>query len=98
MQRSLFGKAGEAERKRLRNYYMKLVVVDSMGGKCQCCFYRHPKTLQSLEFHHINMAEKDAGLSNLWFHDQQSWDVVTQELRKCILSLFKLSQGNTCWR
>jgi uncharacterized protein (UPF0212 family) len=57
-------------------------MVDSMGGKCQCCGYN--KCNDSLDFHHINPKEKEFGFAKI-MANPKSWEKIANELRKCIL-------------
>ena len=57
-------------------------MVESMGGKCQCCGYN--KTNRALAFHHINPNEKDLGFADTRANPK-SWKKIVEELRKCIL-------------
>lgn len=57
-------------------------VVESMGGKCQCCGY--DKTDSALELHHINPEEKELSFGAIRANPK-SWDKIVEELRKCIL-------------
>jgi 5-methylcytosine-specific restriction endonuclease McrA len=58
--------------------------VDYKGGKCVFCGY--DKYIGSLDFHHLDPAKKDFGLSkvkNTSFNKNQ--DKIKKELDKCIL-------------
>lgn len=57
-------------------------MVQSMGGKCQCCGYN--KTNKALAFHHINPNEKDLGFGDIRANPK-SWAKIVEELKKCIL-------------
>lgn len=57
-------------------------MVESMGGKCQCCGY--DKCHHALEFHHINPDEKEFRLGSVRANPK-SWAKIVEELRKCIL-------------
>ena len=57
-------------------------MIDSMGGKCQCCGYNVcPKVLT---FHHLNPFEKDLALGDARANPKK-WATIVIELRKCIL-------------
>lgn len=56
--------------------------VESMGGKCYICGYSKCNT--ALEFHHLNPEEKDFGISSTRANPI-SWELIVNELRKCIL-------------
>ena len=51
-----------------------------MGDFCQICGY--DKCASALEFHHIDMTEKELAFN---MAKNQSWEIVSNELRKCIL-------------
>ena len=57
-------------------------MVQSMGGKCQCCGYSTCNA--SLAFHHIDPSQKDIAFGNTRANPQQ-WTKLVDELRKCIL-------------
>jgi hypothetical protein len=57
-------------------------MIESMGGKCQCCGYDRCKA--ALEFHHLNMKEKEFTFSAA-LKNPSSWDKLVVELRKCVL-------------
>ena len=63
-----------------RRIYFKQKCVAYKGGECIKCAYN--KDLTALEFHHINSQEKDYDPSKMM---NKSWDVVKNELDKCIL-------------
>jgi len=60
---------------------LKQMAVEYKGGKCKLCGY--DKTVQALEFHHINSAEKDFGIAKKGY--TRSWEKVKKELDKCIM-------------
>jgi hypothetical protein len=60
----------------------KLRIVESMGGKCQCCGY--DKCTQALDLHHLDPTEKEMGLGGIRANPK-SWESIVQELRKCVL-------------
>jgi hypothetical protein len=60
----------------------KMRMVESMGGKCQCCGYN--VCANSLAFHHINPLEKEHSFGDMRA-DPSRWKIIVAELRKCIL-------------
>jgi len=58
----------------------KFEAVQLMGGCCCQCGYS--KNLSALDFHHVNPSEKE---SNWGAISKKPWNVVIQELKKCIL-------------
>ena len=58
---------------------LKIQAVKYKGGKCSICNYN--KYIGALEFHHLNPSEKEFSISDLRTY---SWDVVKNELDKCI--------------
>lgn len=58
----------------------KQLFVERFGGKCQQCGYN--KSLNSLDFHHINPNEKEYSISKMmdWSNDR-----IEKEIVKCIL-------------
>ena len=57
-------------------------MVESMGGKCQCCGYN--KCSDALEFHHIDSNGKEMALGASRA-SPKAWIKIVEELRKCIL-------------
>lgn len=57
-------------------------MVESMGGKCQCCGYN--RCNNSLAFHHIDPTQKESAFGNTRANPQ-NWGKVVEELKKCIL-------------
>lgn len=57
-------------------------IIDSMGGKCQCCGYN--KCNNALELHHIDPHEKELSFGAIR-GSPKSWEKIIIELRKCIL-------------
>lgn len=57
-------------------------MIDSMGGCCQICGYS--KSLNALEFHHIDPTLKDFGIGGQR-SNPKSWVKMISELKKCIL-------------
>ena len=57
------------------------MALDYKGSKCQICGYR--KCREALEFHHLNISEKDFGISDKGY--TRSWEKIREELDKCLL-------------
>lgn len=55
-------------------------MIKYKGGKCQLCGYN--KCNRALEFHHLDPAQKDFGISKNLSKD---FDLLKQEVDKCIL-------------
>ena len=53
-----------------------------MGGKCVCCGYK--KCIAAMDFHHVDIKQKEKGLSKL-IANPASWEKIVIELRKCVL-------------
>ncbi len=64
-----------------RRQKIKLLAVEYKGGKCEKCFYK--KSIAALQFHHLDPAKKDFGISQKGA--TRSWEKVKLELDKCIL-------------
>ncbi len=64
-----------------RRYKIKEKSVEYKGGKCEICGY--DKCIDALEFHHKNPKEKDFGIGYKGY--TRKWDIVKEELDKCIL-------------
>ena len=64
-----------------RRNKIKLMSIEYKGGKCEICGYN--KCIAALEFHHLDSAEKDFGISAKGY--TRSWEKVKEELNKCIL-------------
>lgn len=62
--------------------HTKIKMVDSMGGKCQCCGYNACN--DALAFHHIDPLKKDIKFSQIRANPT-SWSSIVEELKKCIL-------------
>lgn len=65
-------------RRRLR---LRQLACEYKGGQCVVCGYS--KCIGALEFHHLNPAKKDFGLSARGI--TRSWEKTRKELDKCIL-------------
>lgn len=59
---------------------VKLKCIEYKGGKCERCGYN--KCVYALDFHHLNLKEKDFNISKKSY---LSWDKIKAELDKCIL-------------
>ena len=57
------------------------MALDYKGGCCQLCGYK--KCSEALEFHHLEVAGKDFGISDKGY--TRSWKKIEEELDKCIL-------------
>ena len=57
-------------------------MVQSMGGKCQCCGY--DRTNRALAFHHIDPTVKEIGFGDTRANPR-NWPSIVDELRKCVL-------------
>jgi hypothetical protein len=68
------------KRVRINDFRRKLKsrAVKHKGGACCICGY--DKSLDALQFHHTDKNQKDFALSRAY-----SWEVIVQELEKCIL-------------
>ena len=64
-----------------RRQNLRLKAIDYKGGRCAICAYN--KSLQALDFHHLDPSQKDYGISAKGY--TRSWVKVKQELDKCIL-------------
>lgn len=63
-------------------YFYKVEVVNK-GGKCERCGYS--KCLRALHFHHLNPNEKSFQISEAITQNSTPWNVIQDELDKCIL-------------
>lgn len=59
---------------------IKLQIVEEMGGCCSICGYN--KNLSALEFHHLDMTQKDFTISN---STTTNIEKIREEISKCIL-------------
>lgn len=57
-------------------------MIESMGGKCQCCGYSNCN--EALAFHHLDPSQKDMNFGATRANPK-SWTKIVDELRKCIL-------------
>jgi len=64
-----------------RRKKVKAMNVEYKGGKCKICGYK--KSIEALEFHHIDESKKRFGISGQGL--TRSWDSIKQEADKCIL-------------
>ncbi|MBI4992759.1 MAG: hypothetical protein HZC26_01300 [Candidatus Magasanikbacteria bacterium] len=69
-------KAVNKRRKKLRQ-----MAIEHKGGKCILCGYK--KCAQAFDFHHLNAAQKDFGISMNGL--TRSWLRVGKELDKCVM-------------
>lgn len=60
---------------------IKRWALEYKGNKCSCCGY--DTCSQALEFHHLNMSEKDFSISDRDI--KLDWDSIKKELDKCIV-------------
>jgi 5-methylcytosine-specific restriction endonuclease McrA len=60
---------------------LKLKAVEHKGGKCVRCGYN--KSVEALEFHHINPDEKEFSISKTG--NTYSWEKIKEEINKCLL-------------
>lgn len=63
-----------------RRFKLKNKCVEYKGGECEKCGYS--KCNRALEFHHLNPKNKKFNISG---SHCRSWEVVKEELDKCIL-------------
>ena len=64
-----------------RRIKVRLMSIEYKGGRCQICGYN--RCNEALEFHHVNSARKDFGISDRGY--TRSWKKIREELNKCIL-------------
>jgi hypothetical protein len=57
-------------------------IVESFGGKCNICNYNRCPT--ALELHHLDPSKKNFSFGSVRA-DPKKWDVIVEELRKCIM-------------
>lgn len=57
-------------------------IIDSMGGKCQCCGYN--KCNEALDVHHIDPNEKELSFGAIRANPT-AWSNIVRELKKCVL-------------
>jgi 5-methylcytosine-specific restriction endonuclease McrA len=69
-------KAVQRRREKVRS-----TAVEYKGGRCQVCGY--DRCIEALEFHHLDPAQKDFGISHKGY--TRSWEKVKEEVDKCIL-------------
>ena len=69
----------DAVRKRRRK--VREMAIQYKGGQCSRCGYN--ACVEALEFHHLDSARKDFGISEQGY--TRSWEKVRAELEKCIL-------------
>ena len=66
---------------RKRRKKVRTMAVQYKGGRCSRCGY--DKCVEALEFHHLDSAQKNFGISARGY--TRSWERVRAELEKCIL-------------
>jgi 5-methylcytosine-specific restriction endonuclease McrA len=64
-----------------RREKVRLMTISYKGGHCQLCGY--DRCAEALEFHHLDPAQKDFGISSKGY--TRSWEKVKAEVDKCIL-------------
>lgn len=69
----------KAVAKRRQDLRQKAIVYK--GGQCSICGYN--KCAQALDFHHLEIGQKDFGISAKGY--TRSWSKVKAELNKCVL-------------
>ena len=57
------------------------MAINLKGSKCQLCGY--DRCPEALEFHHLDEAEKDFGISDKGY--TRSWSRMKKEIEKCLL-------------
>ena len=62
---------------------LKLQLVKYKGGKCERCGYN--KSINALQFHHINPSQKKFNISQYACSNNLDIDKLYQEVDKCIL-------------
>ena len=65
---------------KIRRFRAKAAAIKYMGGKCAKCGWQGNQA--AFQFHHINSDKKDFILGNV---ANKNWDVIKNELKKCIL-------------
>ena len=73
---------GNAKAVKLWRQRTKDRIVKSFGGHCNICGY--DKCSAALELHHLDPSKKSFGLGSIRA-DPKKWNVIVDELRKCIL-------------
>jgi hypothetical protein len=66
-----------------RRFILKDKAIEYRGGKCERCEYC--KSKRALTFHHVDPSQKEFQLSGM---HTRSWEVIKQELDKCLLLCF----------
>ena len=64
-----------------RRKLIRKMAIEYKAGKCAICGY--DKSINALEFHHLDSGKKDFGISAKGY--TRSWKQVKDELDKCIL-------------
>ena len=65
---------------KIRRFRAKAAAIKYMGGKCAKCGWQGNQA--AFQFHHTNSDKKDFILDNV---ANKNWDVIKNELKKCIL-------------
>ena len=60
----------------------KRIIVEAMGGECQCCGYS--RCIEALELHHIDPSKKELSFGKIRANPR-TLTVIVNELKKCIL-------------
>jgi len=70
---------------------LKELLVEAMGGKCQCCGYVNKACLTSMDFHHIDPTEKEYSVFgnkkgvDLRRMSRDCWHKIVKEAKKTVL-------------
>ena len=64
-----------------RREKVRQMAVEYKGGGCEICGY--DRCIEALEFHHLDPAKKEFGISSKGY--ARSWEKVKNEIEKCIL-------------
>ena len=73
------------ESKNIKRYREKIKrrALLAAGQKCRVCGYS--KEITALDFHHVDPTQKDFSLSKMREGHRKSWEVICDELDKCVL-------------
>ena len=66
---------------RKRRLEIRRKALDYRGGRCERCGY--DRCREALEFHHLDSARKDFGISSRGY--TRSWKKIREEVDKCVL-------------
>ena len=64
----------------IKRHAIKKMLIDEAGGKCSRCGYN--KSMRALEFHHLDPAQKDFGISKQL---NRNLEDLRSEIKKCVL-------------